>query len=168
MKFDYCPDCGTKLNMKPIGDEGDIPFCESCSKPWFPLSYVCTITIVVCEAENGGDEEFALIQQYNIPPDRFICVAGYLKPGELPEQTAVREVEEEIGLKPLRAKYMNSYYLDRKDQLMLGFAAHVNKGDFKLSQEVDNAKWFTRDEAEKVLPPNSIALNLFHDYINSR
>ena len=32
MRFKYCPDCGEKLIMKPIGDEGDVPFCERCSQ----------------------------------------------------------------------------------------------------------------------------------------
>ena len=31
MTFDFCPKCGEKLVLKPIGDEGEVPFCESCA-----------------------------------------------------------------------------------------------------------------------------------------
>jgi len=165
MKFSFCPDCGSGLEPKIIGDEGYVPFCKKCDRPWFPLSYTCTITLV---ASDTVPEEFALIQQYNIPNDRFICVAGYLKPGESAETTSLREVEEEIGLKPLHTNYIGSYYLERREQLMLGFSAHVKKAEFTLSDEVDKAKWFSAEEAERVLPPNSIALNLFMDYLKTK
>lgn len=33
MRFTYCPDCGKKLIMKEIGDEGEIPYCDGCKKP---------------------------------------------------------------------------------------------------------------------------------------
>ena len=35
MKFTYCPDCGTALTPKEIGDEGLVPYCTRCKKPLF-------------------------------------------------------------------------------------------------------------------------------------
>lgn len=46
MKFTYCPDCGSELTERMIGDEGLVPFCEVCSRPWFPFSYSCAIALV--------------------------------------------------------------------------------------------------------------------------
>ncbi|MDR2931957.1 MAG: NUDIX domain-containing protein [Oscillospiraceae bacterium] len=159
MEFHYCAACGSKPIRKIIGDEGEMAYCDTCKIPLFPYFYTCIITLVVSETN-----EFALIQQYGIN-DRFICVAGYIKAGETAEETVEREVGEEVGLNTHGVQYVGSYYLGRKDQLMLGFAAKVDKADFKLSGEVDKACWFTEEEAEKVLPPNSIALNLFLDYV---
>ena len=32
MKFTYCPDCGSLLVPKVIGDEGEVPYCGKCSR----------------------------------------------------------------------------------------------------------------------------------------
>lgn len=155
MKFTYCPDCGTKLIEKEIGDEGLVPYCQVCERPWFPLSYTCTITLVVNE-----EKEIALIRQGYVSETNYVCIAGYMKPGESGETTAAREVEEELGLKPYKISYVNSYPFEKKDMLMLGFAARVRKAEFHISQEVDKAEWFTYEEAVEKLRPGSIALQL--------
>ena len=49
MKFTYCPDCGTKLIQKEIGDEGLMPYCENCKKPLFDMFSTCIIALVVNE-----------------------------------------------------------------------------------------------------------------------
>lgn len=155
MKFTYCPDCGAQLVEKTIGDEGLVPYCENCKRPWFPLSYTCTITLVVDE-----EGEIALIRQGYVSETNYVCIAGYMKPGEGAEMTAAREVEEELGLKPYQIAYVKSYPFERKDMLMLGYVARVKKGEFCLSQEVDQADWFTYEEAVKRLRPGSIARQL--------
>ena len=40
-----------------------------------------------------------------------------------------------------------TYWFEKKDMLMIGFLARVNKKDFLLSQEVDQAVWVTPEEA---------------------
>ena len=45
MKFTYCPDCGTKLIQKEIGDEGLMPYCENCKKPFFEMFSTCIIAL---------------------------------------------------------------------------------------------------------------------------
>lgn len=155
MKFTYCPDCGKKLTKKEIGDEGLVPYCPECGRPWFALSYTCTITLVVNE-----ENEIALIRQGYVSETNYVCIAGYMKPGESGETTAAREVEEELGLKPYKITYVNSYPFERKDMLMLGFTARVKKADFHISQEVDKAEWFTYQEAVEKLRPGSIAQQL--------
>ena len=44
MKFTYCPDCGDKLVPKTLGDEGDVPFCESCNR----VRLTCTGELYMC------------------------------------------------------------------------------------------------------------------------
>ena len=70
MKFGYCPVCGRKLEPKQIGDEGEIPYCGDCKRPFFPFSYPCVICL--CISEEG---DILLIKQsYGII--RYVCVAG--------------------------------------------------------------------------------------------
>lgn len=155
MKFTYCPDCGSELKEREIGDEGLVPYCETCSRPWFPLSYTCTITLVVNELG-----EIGLIRQNYVSTTNYICVAGYMKPGERAEDTAAREVLEEVGLKAEKIICIDSYPFEKRDMLMLGFVALVKKGEFCLSGEVDQAEWFSYETAMARLKEGSIAKQL--------
>ena len=52
MTFSFCPQCGGKLETKEIGDEGLVPFCVKCSRPFFSFSYPCVLCIVTDGAGN--------------------------------------------------------------------------------------------------------------------
>lgn len=154
MKFTYCPHCGTKTTLKEIGDEGLIPYCETCNIPLFEMFSTCVLSIVVNELH-----EVALIQQsYGNP--RFAGVAGYMKCGETAEESAKREIIEEIGLTPESITFLESHWFDMKCQLMLGFLVHVKKAEFRLSGEVAQAKWFPLDEAVQTVREGSIVQKL--------
>lgn len=158
MNFEYCPKCGEKLQLKPIGDEGLVPFCEICNRPWFSFSYPCVICLVVDENDN-----VALIKQSYGDNDRYVCVAGYVKQGEAIEDAASREIREEIGLDVCDIKFVKSYYYEKRDNLMFGFLCSVKNTDFTLSSEVDNATWFTPNEADEKLKKSLIAHQLLID-----
>lgn len=53
-----------------------------------------------------------LVRQYRYPFDQFLweLPAGSLKPGEDPEEGAIRECEEEIRMIPGRVENMGKYY----------------------------------------------------------
>ena len=163
MDFKYCNVCGTKAEIREVGDEGEMPFCPTCDKPLFPYFNTCILSLVVDE-----DGKFALIRQYNLPPNFYIGVAGYMKLGESLEEGTAREVEEEIGLPILGVRYVKSYPLAPRDQLMAGFVTYVKHEDFHLSGEVDEAKWFDEAEAAAVLFKGSIIEMLYLDFIADR
>ena len=54
-----------------------------------------------------------------------------MKPGETAEETAVREVGEELGLTINEPKITGTYWFDKKDMIMIGFLAETHKTDFK-------------------------------------
>ncbi|MCI8417457.1 MAG: NUDIX domain-containing protein [Lachnospiraceae bacterium] len=155
MKFTYCPHCGEKLIQKEIGDEGLIPYCTTCQKPLFPTFYTCTINLVINEYQ-----EVALLRQDYVSTENYVCVAGYMKPGERAEDSARREIKEELGIEVQSLHYINSYPLGEKGLLMLGFVALVHKASFTLSREVDSACWFTYQEALPKMREGSTAKQL--------
>ena len=159
MKFIYCPTCGKKLEKKEIGDEGLVPFCSTCSRPWFDMPYACTITLVINEYD-----EVALLRQDYVSDQFYVCVAGYIQCGETAEETAIREVKEELGLSVESIRYTKSYYFEAKDMLMLAFEAKVKKEDFQLSREVDRADWLTFEEAHPKMRKGSVAIQLLEHY----
>ncbi len=155
MHFKYCPHCGTKAIMKEIGDEGEIPYCETCKIPLWDMFSTCIICAVVNE-----QREVALLRQDYVSTTSYVCVAGVMKLGESAEETAKREVKEEIGLNVEELKFIKTYPYDKKEMLMIGFKASVKKAKFKLSGEVDAVRWFSFDEALSQLREGSIAWQL--------
>ena len=63
------------------------------------------------------------------------------------EESAKREVQEETGLTVIETKYQTNYYNEKRDLLMFGVICKVQNDDFNISKEVDNAKWFSPEEA---------------------
>ena len=155
MKFTYCPHCGTKAIQKEIGDEGLIPYCESCRVPLWDMFTTCIICAVVNEYE-----EIALLRQNYISSTSYVCVSGIMKLGESAEETVCREVKEEIGLDVETLQFIQSYPYEKKEMLMLGFLATVKKTDFHISGEVDSVEWFPLSTADEKLRPGSIAWQL--------
>ncbi|KJD45193.1 NAD(+) diphosphatase [Paenibacillus terrae] len=148
----YCYECGTKLMVKECEGEGPIPYCNTCQVFRFPIFSTAISTAVI----NRQRDKVLLIQQYNIKD--FILLAGYVNKGESAEQTLVREVMEEVGLQVDEYKYMRSEYFERTHTLMLNFVSIVNDDKLDaLSAEVDQARWFTLEEAKQAVLKNSLA-----------
>lgn len=158
MRYRFCPECGSKLIEKPIGDEGLIPCCEVCERPWFDSFSTCVLSVVV-----GEDDKVLLIRQSYGDPSRFVGVAGFMKPNESAEQAAAREILEETGLEVTALQYLESIFYEGRDQLMLGFLVRVKKGTLSLSSEVAQGEWFEIDTAIKTVREGSIIQRLIAD-----
>jgi 8-oxo-dGTP diphosphatase len=86
--------------------------------------------------------------------DDWSLPKGKLDEGEDFEQAALREVEEEIGLKcRLRRTLGDTTYRDRKDRLKLVryFEMWPESGKFTPNDEVDEVRWLPIGEAAGLL-----------------
>lgn len=155
MRFTYCPHCGNQLIKKEIGDEGYIPYCTSCEVPLWDMFTTSIIAAVVNE-----EGEIALLRQNYVSTTKHVLVAGIMKLGETAEETAIREIQEEIGLRVKSLEYVRSYPYEKKEMLMLGYKAVVNKGNFTLSKEVDSVEWVKLEAALGLLREGSIGWQL--------
>ena len=162
MRFQYCPYCGKKVELREIGDEGMIPYCTECKIPLWDMFTTSIIVAVVNEYQ-----EVALLRQNYVSTTNHVCVAGVMKMGESAEETVVREIGEELGLHVKSLQYIKSYPYEKKEMLMLGFQAVVDKQDFVLSGEVDAAKWVKFEEALSLLREGSIAWQLVNTVIEN-
>lgn len=160
MKFVYCAFCGSKAVEKEIGDEGMMPYCNTCQKPLFDLIQTSIITGVINE-----NNEIVLLKQNYVSKDNMVLIAGHIKSGDNAEDTVLREVYEEVGLNPEGTEYIGSYYHARGDMLMLGFMTYAKKADLKLSGEVDEAVWCPFETALEKLRKGSIAYRLADEII---
>lgn len=136
---------------RPIGDEGLVPWCKNCQRPWFDSFSTCIIAAVMNEAGQ------VLLQRETRRPEREVLVAGYIKPGESAEDAARREIAEETGLTVTTLRYIGSYPHMNGDMLMLGFCAIAEGEVHSDSSEVLSARWCTPEEAVVSLREGSIA-----------
>jgi len=160
MRFAYCPYCGNKLTKKEIGDEGVIPYCETCRIPFGDMP----VTSIICAVINE-ENEIALLRQDYVSKTNYVCVAGIMQLGESAEQTAMREVKEEIGQDVQHLEYIRSYYYEKKEMLMLGYKAEVKKKEFVLSGEVDSVVWVPLGDALGKLREGGIAWQLVKEIV---
>ena len=164
MRFTYCPHCGTKLIPRPIGDEGLVPYCDSCDKPLFDMFATCIIVMEVNE-----EEEVALLQQNYLSSRHRVLVSGYMKPGESAEECTRREVLEEIGIRLDSVEIVGTDWFGKRDQLMIGFVGRAKKAPFTISGEVDDVSWVPVEEAPALMSPGkSISTELVRRYLRER
>ena len=164
MRFTYCPHCGEKLNARSLGDEGLVPWCEGCQKPLFDMFSSCIIALVMNEFE-----EAAILKQRHLSGVYGTLVSGYMKPGESAEDCARREIMEELGLEPDVLEIVRTWWHGKRDQLMIGFVGRTAKKDFRLSSEVQEARWIpVREAINQVHPKGSISYDLVELYIEER
>ena len=151
MEFRYCTICGERLVGKEIGDEGILPYCQSCWRPYFSIFNVSVLVAVM------KDDKVLLIKQNYISQNNWVLVAGYIQKRETAEETVIREVEEETGLKVREGKYITSYFHEKDEMLMLGFLVFVDDDRCVPGKEVDELGWFSINEAVGLIREGSTA-----------
>lgn len=158
----YCVECGTKLEMRFLKDEGDIPFCPNCNEFRFPI-YNCAVSMEVLNPEKN---KVVLIKQYG--RDFNVLVAGYINKGESAEEAVKREVKEELGLNVKDISFNKTEYFEPSNTLMINFSCVAYSEDLSgINHEVDEAKWFTFDEAVKEVKQASLAQKFLVNFINN-
>ena len=161
MHFTFCPQCGAKLGSVPFGDDGRVPWCKACHKPFFDIFPVVAITMVVNEAE-----EVALLKPKYMSEKYYNFVSGYVQPGEQAEVCALREVQEEIGIAAKDVRFVCSQWETEQQMLLLGFVARAARGEFTLSEEINEACWAPVAEAlALVYPEGNITHRLLEEYL---
>ena len=90
--MNYCMECGTKLELRHLENEGEIPFCSQCNQFRFPI-FNTAVSMICIDVKN---QKILLIKQYGRPD--YILVAGYISRGEDAEAAVKREVFEETGM----------------------------------------------------------------------
>ncbi len=110
-----------------------------------------------------------------IYPGLWQIVSGGIERGEKAFQAALREVNEEIGVKPTHfynTPLTNTFYFSTDDSVNVSpvFAAEVDgEAEVKLSQEHREFKWLGLKEAISLLvwPGQKEAIRIVNDFVLS-
>jgi NAD+ diphosphatase len=138
----HCGACGGEIAFQRGGWEGR---CAGCGINHYPRTDPAIIVAV------GAGEHLLLGRQASWPPQRYATLAGFVEPGESLEQAVAREVLEESGVRVRRARYLASQPWPFPGSLMLGFIADAEPDEPKIGDELEDARWFSRDEVGAAL-----------------
>ena len=139
----YCAQCGTATA---IASAGWTRRCPTCRASHYPRSDPVSIMLVV------RGEQALLGRNKRRPGQRFSCLAGFMEPGETPEEAVRREVREESGVKVGRVKYLAAQPWPFPSTLMMGFLAEGISEDITIDpEELAEARWFAREEIREMV-----------------
>ena len=140
----FCARCGHPMELGPRSREVVCPECARIVYPKICPGIICAVT----SRGEDGRERIALTRYNGRTTALWALVAGFTEIGEPLEETARREVMEEIGLKIKNLRFYKSQPWSFTDTLLVGFWAEVD-GDATIRvdhEELKEARWFTRDE----------------------
>jgi NAD+ diphosphatase len=109
-----------------------------------------------------ADNRCLLSRRHGAPERRWSALAGFVEPGETPEEAVAREAREETGVELVAVRYVASQPWPFPAALMIGFWAFADPDDeAALTPEPDelvDARWFERDELRAALAEDRIIL----------
>lgn len=141
----FCSKCSKPMKRS---DKERMLYCEACGMEKYPTISPCVIVAVY-------DGERLLLTKYAGRVNaKYALVAGFAEIGESLEQTAIREVQEEVGLKIKNLKFYKSQPWPFTDTLLAGFYAELDGDDAITLQEEELALgvWMERKDIPVVDP----------------
>jgi NAD+ diphosphatase len=139
----YCANCGTRTAMKEGGWKRD---CPSCKAEHFPRTDPVVIMLVT------AGEKCLLGRQKQFPQGMYSCLAGFVEAAETIEDAVRREILEESGIRCTDVSYYMTQPWPYPSSLMIGCTARALNEDIVVDRtELEDARWFTRDEARSML-----------------
>jgi 8-oxo-dGTP pyrophosphatase MutT (NUDIX family) len=96
--------------------------------------------------------------------DKWVGIGGKFEPGESPEDCAIREVKEELGMTVQSLSFLRSRYYAPTETLMLHYAATVAEQTAVPNWEVDSWEWVSVENALALVRPGSLAETFLKDY----
>jgi NAD+ diphosphatase len=139
----FCANCGASTEIERGGWSRR---CPECSAQHFPR----VDPVVIMLAENEG--RLLLGRQPQYPPGRYSALAGFLETGESIEAAVARELYEEAGVKVADVIYVASQPWPFPSSLMIGCHARALGDELTIDRtELDDARWFTREEIAAAL-----------------
>lgn len=152
--YRFCPSCAAPLTDD---EHFTAKVCTKCGSLLFPRIEPAVIVLV------RNENKILLVKSKSSSGNFFSCVAGFVELGESIEEAAVREVNEETGIKIKNLKYKKSRPWPFPDQLMFAFTAEYESGEIRMQEEeIEDAGWFPLDSLPETPRPGSIAYELIH------
>ena len=152
----FCGRCGAETMPGPTELAKE---CPRCGMHFYPRLSPAAIMLVT------SGEQLLLARSPHFPPGMYSALAGFVEPGESIEQTIAREVREEVGVEVRNLHYFGSQPWPFPDSLMIGFTAEYAGGEIRLSEEIEDAGWFSPEKMPTLPPRLSIARAMIDHFV---
>lgn len=127
--YDFCPNCGASTVLQTLDDQPVKTCVKACGFAFF--NNPTPVVAVIVETDGG----VVLAQNVAWPEGMFSVITGYVDPHELPQQTALRETQEELGLVASDPRFVGHYMFHQKNQLIIAYAVKA-QGEVVLNAEL--------------------------------
>lgn len=165
----YCSRCATETRVVCGGWRRQ---CPSCNMEHFPRTDPVVIMLV------HHEDQCLLGRQAAWPKGRWSTLAGFVEPGETPEEACAREVFEETRINVRNVGYRGSQPWPFPYSLMIGMSAEAVNHDIVVdTNELEDAAWFDRARVKAMLagadpehntaPSSAIAHHLIKEWANT-
>ena len=152
----FCGSCGAANRDADTGEMARQ--CPVCGRLEFPRIAPAVITVITNDAE-----EALLAHNAKFATGMYSLIAGFNEAGESLEATVAREIKEEVNLEVEDIRYIRSQPWPFPNSLMLGFSARYRGGVLRPDgSEIDDAKWFSRDNLPDLPGNGSISRYLIN------
>ena len=141
----FCPRCGGALREERVAG-GTVQVCTLCGRQHYRNAKPTAGILILREGA------VLLVRRNRAPFAGFWDIpGGFLHPEELPQAGALREVQEETGVRATRLSFLG-FYLDHYDYqgeryptLNIYFVGEGG-GELRAGDDADAAAWFPLDE----------------------
>jgi len=139
----YCQICGRYLIERYVESEGRVRYqCEGCGS----IHYLNPRVVASVIVEHGGR---LLLQQRAMEPSRGLWTfpGGFLEIGETPEEGAVREAREEVGLEVTVRSLLGIYTRRQHGIVLVVYEGTSTSNEARVADwESTAVRWFAPDE----------------------
>ena len=125
----YCPQCRAELVEREIDNKKR----RACANDCGFVHWDNPTPVVAAIVEYEG--KVLLARNAKWPEGWFSLISGFLERNETPEESVLREVQEELGLDGEIVRFVGNYAYPEENQLLVIF--HVNaRGTIQLNEEL--------------------------------
>ena len=144
----YCSTCGSPAKSR---HGGHLRLCsnDQCERMVFPRIDPAVIMLVE-HRPASGPAKCLLARNARFAARMMSTLAGFVDPSESLEETVIREVYEEAGIRVDRVSYQASQPWPFPSSIMLGFRASAINTNIQIDGvEIEEAQWFSADELKR-------------------
>jgi NAD+ diphosphatase len=148
--------CGRSGHATEVQAAGHRRRCPGCGLVQFPRTDPAVTMLVQCK------DRALLSRRHGAPPNRWSALAGFVEPGETPEEAVVREAREETGVAIMSVEYVTSQPWPFPAALMIGFWAFTDPDaagePVPEAGELVEARWWSRAELAEAIREDRIGV----------
>ncbi len=155
----FCGKCGTAMENRKTELAKICPACGFISFSRLSPAVIMSIT--------QGDQ-ILLARAPRFPAGMYSTLAGFVEPGETLEEAVKREIREEVNIRVSKISYVASQPWPFPHSIMIGFSAIYASGEIQIDDhEIEDAKWFSKNDLPRLPSRITIARLLIDNFINT-